>query len=354
MAENSYFFTAVTGAPTYSATDFVTWLYNTMGRPDGVIRGLDNALAVTVDGAGNAVVNTGCATKTGHGYTNTASLTKTLTLPSAGYKQYTTLVVRVDSSPSPNTMHVVTLAGTAVLIANTATPASITAGTDVYLADVLTTNTAGTYSYVVTDQRVYAPIPAGNTNWATALKTDIGANWASAWVSALGTNWVPALAEALNQAHVPSSSAALSIDSSWNAPLSNTYKQVTAGDYVVPGCGNPLRFDTSGNPLLSYYSGSSAQLYVKVLEIKSPVTGTVRAKYSVSNGYNYQSYIRVYINGTAVGTEHPFTSSTYFHDDISVSMGDLVQLYMYSVTTQIMRVAGFALCCAEEGERYIQ
>jgi len=207
MAENSYFFTAVTGAPTYSATDFVTWLYNTMGRPDGVIRGLDNALSVTSDGAGNGVVNTGCATKSGHGYQNTASLTKALTLPSPGYKQYTTFVVRVDSVPSPNTMHVVTIAGTSVLIANTATPASITSGTDVYLADVLTTNTAGTYSYAVTDQRVYAPIPAGNTNWAAALKTDIGANWPSA------------LAEALSQSHVPSSSAALAIQSSWNTAL---------------------------------------------------------------------------------------------------------------------------------------
>jgi hypothetical protein len=168
-----------------------------MGRPDGVIRGLDNALAVTADGAGNALINTGCATKTGHGYTNTASLSKALTLPSAGYKQYTTLVVRVDSTPSPNTMHVVTIAGTSVLIANTATPASITAGTDVYLADVLTTNTAGTYSYTVTDQRVYAPVPAGNANWATALKTDIGTNWTTALAATLGTNWTTALAATL-------------------------------------------------------------------------------------------------------------------------------------------------------------
>ena len=208
MAENSYFFTAVSGSPAYSATDFCTWLYNALGRPDGVVRGEDNALAVTTDGAGNAIIATGVAYKSGHGYQNTASLTKALNLPASGYKQYSTIVIRVDSSTSPNTMHAVVLAGTSVLIANTATPPSITSGTDVYIADVLVTNTSGTYSYAVTDQRIYAPIAAPS-----------GANWYTALTTALGGNWSNAMAEALSQAHVPSSSAALPIASSWNTPL---------------------------------------------------------------------------------------------------------------------------------------
>jgi hypothetical protein len=200
MAENSEFFTAVSGSPSYSADSVCKWLYDRLFQGDGILKGLYNSLAVTSDGAGNALIATGSASKTGHGYYNDSVLTKALTLPASGYTNINTLVVRVDSSTSPNIMHVVVLVGSSVANGSTPTAPSITLGSDVYLADIKIVNTVGSYAYTVTDQRVYMPIMPANSllgaNWETALRTagPNGSNWTTALAAALGSNWTTALA----------------------------------------------------------------------------------------------------------------------------------------------------------------
>jgi hypothetical protein len=180
MGENSEFFTAVSGSPSYSADSVCKWLYDRTFQGDGVLKGLYNSLAVTSDGAGNALIATGSASKTGHGYYNDSVLTKALTLPASGYTNINSLVVRVDSSTSPNTMHVVVLVGSSVANGSTPTAPSITTGSDIYLADIRIVNTAGSYVYTVTDQRVYCPVMPANglmgSGWETALENACPAN----------------------------------------------------------------------------------------------------------------------------------------------------------------------------------
>jgi len=160
MSENSWFFTCVGAAPTYGPSDLAQWLYNASFRNDGVLKGLDDSLNVTTDGLGNALIATGCAMKSGYGYQNTGVITMPLALPAVGYQNINTLVVRVDTGASPNLMHAYKLAG--VSVANPGPPAApaIVAGTDVYLCDILIVNTAGSYTYAVTDKRAFAGTPA--------------------------------------------------------------------------------------------------------------------------------------------------------------------------------------------------
>jgi hypothetical protein len=202
MAEKSWFFTEVGSAPTYGPDDFSAWLYNAMFRNDGVLKGLDNSLAVTSDGAGNALIATGCAMKGGYGYQNTSILTMGLTLPAVGYQNINTLVVRVDSGASPNLMHAYKLVGSSV--ANPGPPAApaITAGTDVYLCDILIVNTAGSYAYTVTDKRAFAKVQANGllgANWEAALESagPNGANWLAAIGAVLGSNMKQLMADDL-------------------------------------------------------------------------------------------------------------------------------------------------------------
>jgi hypothetical protein len=203
MAEKSWFFTEVGSAPTYGPDDFSAWLYNAMFRNDGVLKGLDNSLAVTSDGAGNALIATGCAMKGGYGYQNTSILTMGLTLPAVGYQNINTLVVRVDSGASPNLMHAYKLVGSSV--ANPGPPAApaITAGTDVYLCDILIVNTAGSYAYTVTDKRAFAKVQTNGllgANWEAALEGAgpgaIGALGLAILplAGASGNNWAASLA----------------------------------------------------------------------------------------------------------------------------------------------------------------
>lgn len=226
MSEKSFFFSAVSGAPAYSADDMVQWMYDRFFRGEGVLKGLDNSLAVTADGAGNAVIATGAAAKSGHGYNNTASLSKALTLPSSGYTNINTVVVRVDTSPSPNTMHVYLLVGTSVLNGGTPVAPSIDSTHDVYLADVKVVNTAGTYTYTVTDQRVYCAIlPNGlvGANWEAALKSagPNGATWLTALAATLGANWTAALTSAGPNGSNWLTAFATALGANWAAALAS-------------------------------------------------------------------------------------------------------------------------------------
>lgn len=75
----------------------------------------------------------------------------------------------------------------------------------------------------------------------------------------------------------------------------------------------------------------------KVHEIQFPsamatMTFTVGTRLVNANGGTYTSYCQIYKNGSAVGTLHSVTSTTAanFTDSVSVSAGDLLQVYAYS------------------------
>ncbi len=73
--------------------------------------------------------------------------------------------------------------------------------------------------------------------------------------------------------------------------------------------------------------------YIKVKEIYVPREGTITIKFDLigDSSYGGTTYGRIYINGSASGTERStsvHTSYTTYTENISVSSGDLVQLYM--------------------------
>lgn len=82
---------------------------------------------------------------------------------------------------------------------------------------------------------------------------------------------------------------------------------------------------------------STSISYVKIKETQistlNLITGTVRTKFGMVSGYsgNYV-YGQIWKNGVPVGVEHSLNSTTmaYFTDDISVSEGDLIQLYVHT------------------------
>ncbi len=72
---------------------------------------------------------------------------------------------------------------------------------------------------------------------------------------------------------------------------------------------------------------TAAGTYTKLKEIRIDKAGTIRVYQNVAiqggTGYAY-----IYKNGSPVaGTEHTFTSSQVYNDDISVNAGDLIQGY---------------------------
>jgi hypothetical protein len=70
--------------------------------------------------------------------------------------------------------------------------------------------------------------------------------------------------------------------------------------------------------------------YTKVKEIYCGRTGVVTVYFTMSPdlGAGYQSYVRIYVNGVGVGTERG--SKATFSENITVSRGDYIQLYMKS------------------------
>lgn len=75
---------------------------------------------------------------------------------------------------------------------------------------------------------------------------------------------------------------------------------------------------------------SQSTSYVKVSEYKCPVAGTLWSSFGLYvNGD--MGYGRIYVNGSAVGTEHSTTSGTAVQKtdaSITVAAGDLIQLYV--------------------------
>ncbi|MCF7835795.1 MAG: right-handed parallel beta-helix repeat-containing protein [Candidatus Marinimicrobia bacterium] len=78
--------------------------------------------------------------------------------------------------------------------------------------------------------------------------------------------------------------------------------------------------------------------FVKVKDITVNTDGTIKVKFDLkSNGGGYVAYGRIYVNGVAVGTERITNETTYqnYSEDITISKGDEVQLYIRSGTAPV-------------------
>jgi hypothetical protein len=104
--------------------------------------------------------------------------------------------------------------------------------------------------------------------------------------------------------------------------------------------------------ITSSYSKSSTTP-VKMLEVTSVYQGTVRVIVQAAYGYySGNGHYRIYINGVAAGAQKDFTNSAYTgSDDISVKVGDKIQLYVWSdnasYSVQVYPYSGgntFAVC----------
>lgn len=103
-------------------------------------------------------------------------------------------------------------------------------------------------------------------------------------------------------------------NASWGAGVS----QATAGDVIV------YSYPT--------YTTCFESSYTLKKQVRSPRTGTIRVSFtlSVGGGDTGTVYGKIYVNGSAVGTERTQVNqgtSSAFIEDISVTAGDLVQIY---------------------------
>ena len=151
MAEISFPFESNGSNNLYTATQEAAWLYQMLGRPSGVLGGLDNSLAPSTSGSLNSTYATGVATFLGRFYQNTASLSLTHTAPTSGYRRIDSVVVRFDDA-SLLSANLTIILGTQKNDGTQVAPA-ITAGTDLLIATVLIDNSVGSNTTTVTDQR---------------------------------------------------------------------------------------------------------------------------------------------------------------------------------------------------------
>lgn len=151
MAEISFPFESNGSNNQYTATQEAAWLYNMLGRPNGVLGGLDNSLAPSTSGSLNSTYATGVATFLGRFYQNTANLSLTHTSPTSGYRRIDSVVVRFDDA-SNLSANLTIILGTQKSDGSQVAPA-IVAGTDILIATVLIDNSVGANTTTVTDAR---------------------------------------------------------------------------------------------------------------------------------------------------------------------------------------------------------
>jgi hypothetical protein len=75
--------------------------------------------------------------------------------------------------------------------------------------------------------------------------------------------------------------------------------------------------------------------YTKIKEVRIASAGGYRIKFALKSGTGgATSYGKIYKNGVAFGTERTTTSTTYttYSEDLTVSGGDLIQLYIHGNT----------------------
>ena len=77
-------------------------------------------------------------------------------------------------------------------------------------------------------------------------------------------------------------------------------------------------------------SGRTNTTYVKACEIKVPFPAIVTTRmWIIGKAVGSENMVgRVYLNGVATGVEHNSVTGAWFNENITVSAGDLVQLYV--------------------------
>lgn len=83
-------------------------------------------------------------------------------------------------------------------------------------------------------------------------------------------------------------------------------------------------------------NSATATVYTPVKEFVCTCSGTIYSTFELKSSDGSTVYGRIYKNGAALGTEHSTTSVTYVSKtdtSISVSRGDLLQIYVRHITT---------------------
>lgn len=134
-------------------------------------------------------------------------------------------------------------------------------------------------------------------------------------------------------------------------PLFILPSSIVAGNYIIPGFG---RYENADADFIHVGIDNT-----KHAEYKVPFSGTIRVYFKLALAIDSvagTAYARVYKNGSAVGTNRSSSSTAYtkYYDDIAVSSGNLIQLYMDCSGTSIKgAVQSFALCWNQYGELYL-
>lgn len=157
MAITGYFFDGTGADPTdrpYSSSDHASWMYQLQYRGQGVIRGLDNGLALSQPASLTVRTATGVCTIGGRVAINDANIDSVVAGPAIGFNRVDRVVMRVDIGGS-RAFSLVVITGTPAANPTPATPPAIVSSTDILLGYMRVTNTSGTYSYSVVDERTY-------------------------------------------------------------------------------------------------------------------------------------------------------------------------------------------------------
>lgn len=91
----------------------------------------------------------------------------------------------------------------------------------------------------------------------------------------------------------------------------------------------------AGSVIVYYnsYENSVSSAWAKMRDVDCLIGGTYTVKFTMrSNTSGKEARARIYVNGSATGTERTDTSGTYtvYTENITVSAGDNLQIYGYS------------------------
>lgn len=239
-----------------------------------------------------------------------------------------------DSLPSGNPLKIVKGTEIDAEFNNIAT--AVVTKADLNSPALIGTPTAPTASAGTnTTQLATTAFVTGAVNTATSTKAELNSptftGTPSAPTASVGTNTTQLATTAYVVAQVSDyapTKAGVNATGTWGINISgNAATCTTASSIVAPTvtAGTLYQGDPSGN------LSTVATTYTVMVQRRVYATGTVRVIWSLQSGDGTNTvYGRIYKNGTAVGTERSTTSGTAvtYTDDISVSSGDVLQLYL--------------------------
>lgn len=128
--------------------------------------------------------------------------------------------------------------------------------------------------------------------------------------------------------------------------LSNNITAVMNGDTGAPNLQQAALRDAATGSDVAYGDErkvtESSAAYTKAREVQVPYGGTFNVQFDLAEDYQGgagagAAYAQIYVNGTAVGTERTVDGAdlaySTFNEDITVSAGDLIQIYLKSTST---------------------